>query len=557
MPRPFPLTVLPLTVALWMVWPALAQETTDRALLIGNARYEAGPDIAGAAELAAAADPLLAAGFTVTSADDLDAAALRAALSALLAEPQADRRLILALSGQFAQSARGTWFLGTDAESPDLVTVGAEGVPLSTVLEIAASQPGGAVVLLGTEPDRIPLGPGLEPGIGRVEVPQGVTLIRGDAARIADFAARALPARGQSLAALLDAAPDLTADGLIAPLVAFRPVEGGAAADPVPGADPEAIFWESTSLQGTQTAYQAYLQRYPNGRHAAEARAEINRILAEPAQAARVAEAELNLSQEDRRAIQRALSLLGFDPKGIDGVFGTGSRRAIAGWQGRNGYDDTAYLTRDQIVKLTEQADTRAAELEREAQARKAEQERADRLYWQETGATGDEAGLRAYLRRFPDGLYADTAAARLGVLEDAARDQAGAADRAAWDLATRDNTAESYADYLQAFPDGTFAAEAAARLNALQTQAEQGDDLARWQAAEEALGLNAAARRLVELRLDQLEMRPGDLDGTFDAKTRRALRRFQESRGLVPTGYLDQTTTVALLAGGVLRPGE
>lgn len=557
MPRPFPLTVLPLTVALWMVWPALAQETTDRALLIGNARYEAGPDIAGAAELAAAADPLRAAGFTVTAADDLDAAALRAALSALLAEPQADRRLILALSGQFAQSARGTWFLGTDAESPDLVTVGAEGVPLSTVLEIAASQPGGAVVLLGTEPDRIPLGPGLEPGIGRVEVPQGVTLIRGDAARIADFAARALPARGQSLAALLDAAPDLTADGLIAPLVPFRPVEGGAAADPVPGADPEAIFWESTSLQGTQTAYQAYLQRYPNGRHAAEARAEINRILAEPAQAARVAEAELNLSQEDRRAIQRALSLLGFDPKGIDGVFGTGSRRAIAGWQGRNGYDDTAYLTRDQIVKLTEQADTRAAELEREAQARKAEQERADRLYWQETGATGDEAGLRAYLRRFPDGLYADTAAARLGVLEDAARGQAGAADRAAWDLATRDNTAESYADYLQAFPDGTFAAEAAARLNALQTQAEQGDDLARWQAAEEALGLNAAARRLVELRLDQLEMRPGDLDGTFDAKTRRALRRFQESRGLVPTGYLDQTTTVALLAGGVLRPGE
>jgi peptidoglycan hydrolase-like protein with peptidoglycan-binding domain len=556
MPRPLFLPVLPLTAALWMVWPAMAQEAADRALLVGNARYAEGPGIEGAADLAAAVDPLTAAGFSVSAAADLDAAALRAALSQLLAEPATDRRLILALSGQFAQSARGTWFLGTDASAPDLVTVGAEGVPLSTVLEIAASQPGGAVVLLGTEPDRIPLGPGLEPGIGRVEVPQGITLIRGDAARIADFVARSLPARGQSLAALLDAAPDLTADGLIAPLVPFRPVEGGGTADPIPGADPEAIFWESTSLQGTQTAYQAYLQRYPNGRHAAEARAEINRILAQPAQAARVAESELNLSQDDRRAIQRALSLLGFDPKGIDGVFGTGSRRAIANWQGRNGYDDTAFLTRDQIVKLTEQADARAAELEREAQARKAEQERADRLYWQETGAAGDEAGLRAYLRRFPDGLYADTATARLGVLEDAARDQAGAADRAAWDLATRDNTAESYRDYLQAFPDGTFATEATARLDALQAASDQGDDLARWQAAEEALGLNAAARRLVELRLDQLEMRPGDLDGTFDAKTRRALRRFQESRGLVPTGYLDQTTTVALLAGGVLRPG-
>ena len=86
----------------------------------------------------------------------------------------------------------------------------------------------------------------------------------------------------------------------------------------------------------------------------------------------------------------------------------------------------------------------------------------------------------------------------------------------------------------------------------------EQGcAQLARWQAAEEGLGLNAAARRLVEQRLDQLDMRPGDLDGTFDAKTRRAIRRFQEARNMEATGYLDQTTTVALLAGAVLRLGN
>ena len=537
-----------------MAGAGLAQ---DRAILIGNENYADGADIAGASDLLAAEAPLSAAGFTVTAGADLDGPALRKAFSDLLAESAGDHRLILALSGHFAQSASETWFLASDAATPDLAGVGAVGLSLATVLEIAASEPGGAVLLLGTEPNRLPLGPGLEPGIGRLEVPQGVTLIRGDAARIAQFAADFLPVRGQSLAALLDAAPDLTADGLIAPLVPFRPAGEGAAPDPVPGADAEAIFWESTSLQATQTAYMAYLQRYPTGRHAAEAKAEIARILAEPAQAARVAEAELNLSQDDRRAIQRALSLLGFDPKGIDGVFGAGSRRAIAGWQGRNGYDDTAYLARDQIVKLTEQADARAVQLERDAAARKADQERADRAYWQETGAQGDETGLRAYLRRFPDGLYADTATARLGALESEARDQAGAADAAAWDLAARDNTAESYQDYLTAFPDGVFASEAQARLEALQAEAAQGDDLARWQAAEEALGLNAAARRLVEQRLDQLDMRPGDLDGTFDGKTRRAIRRFQESRGLVMTGYLDQTTTVALLAGGILRPGD
>lgn len=534
---------------------ATAVLAQDRAVLIGIESYAGGADIGGASALLTAEPALAAAGFTVTTGADLAGGPLRQMFSDLLAEAEGDHRLILALSGHFARSADQTWFLASDAATPDLAGVGAVALPLSTVLEIAASQPGGAVVLLGTEANRLPLGAGLEPGIGRLPIPQGVTLIRGDATRIAEFATEFLPVRGQSLAALLDAAPDLTADGLIAPLVPFRPAADGTTPDPVPGADPEAIFWESTSLQATQTAYQAYLQRYPNGRHAPEARAEIARILAEPAQAARVSEAELNLTQDNRRAIQRALSLLGFDPKGIDGVFGAGSRRAIAGWQGRNGYDDTAYLTRDQIVKLTEQADARAAELEREGAARKAELERADRAFWQETGAKGDEAGLRAYLDRFPDGLYVDTATARLGALETAARDQAGAADAAAWDLASRDNTAASYQDYLLAFPDGVFASEAAARLADLQAASEQGDDVARWQAAEESLGLNAAARRLVEMRLDQLDMRPGDVDGTFDAKTRRAIRRFQESRGLVASGFLDQTTTVALLAGGILRP--
>jgi len=248
-----------------LIFPLIAGAglAQDRAILFGNENYADGADIAGASDLLDAGAPLTAAGFAVTAGADLDGAALRKAFSDLLAESADDHRLILALSGHFAQSASETWFLASDAATPDLAGVGAVGLSLATVLEIAATEPGGAVVLLGTEPNRLPLGPGLEPGIGRLEVPQGVTLIRGDAARIAQFAADFLPVRGQSLAALLDAAPDLTADGLIAPLVPFRPAGEGAAPDPVPGADAEAIFWESTSLQATQTAYMAYLQRYP------------------------------------------------------------------------------------------------------------------------------------------------------------------------------------------------------------------------------------------------------------------------------------------------------
>ncbi len=220
---------------------ATAAAAQDRALLVGNENYADGADIGGASDLTSAEPALAGAGFTVTAGADLDAAALRQAFSDLLADSPDDHRLIIALSGHFARSVAETWFLASDAATPDLAGVGAVGMPLTTVLEIAASQPGGAVVLLGTEANRLPLGPGLEPGIGRLAIPQGVTLIRGDATRIAEFTAEFLPVRGQSLAALLDAAPDLTADGLIAPLVPFRPAADGATPDPVPGADPEGM----------------------------------------------------------------------------------------------------------------------------------------------------------------------------------------------------------------------------------------------------------------------------------------------------------------------------
>jgi len=299
------------------------------------------------------------------------------------------------------------------------------------------------------------------------------------------------------------------------------------------------------------------VKRYPKGRYLTEARAEVARIKAEPQREARAGEEALGLNRDDRRAIQRGLTLVGFDTKGIDGVFGAGSRTAIAGWQRKNGYEASGFLTREQIVKLTEQADARSAALEAEAAEKQRATEAEDRAYWQDTGAAGDEPGLRAYVERFPDGLYADVAADRLRAIENARMGEAEAADRAAWDLASSEQTEASYQDYLRNFPQGAFAAEAQARIDALGAEAAQGDQLAQWEAGEAALGLGAGGRRAIEGRLDALGLKPGEVDGRFDDRSRRAIRRFQESRGMQPTGYLDQTTTVALLAGAVLRLGD
>ncbi len=528
--------------------PVLAE---DRALLIGNQTYSTAARISGATAALDAETPLQTAGFRVITGADMTTAALRTALSGLIAEPLEDGRLVIVLSGHFATGAGQTWFLGTEADTVDLATAGAQGIDLQSILTIAARAPGGAVVLLGTEDRRLPLGPGLTPGIGALTVPQGVTLVQGDAYDIGDFAATALPERGRSLAAML-ADTDFQASGFLAPLIAFRAGDGTTPPRPI-GPDGDDTLWQATQLIGTVDGYQAYLRRYPAGRHAAAATSEIARIQSEPQLEARLAEEALGLTRAARRDIQQGLAITGFDPKGIDGVFGAGSRTAITDWQRRYGHAPSGYLTREQIVQLSAQADRRRAELEAEAAAQRATAAAEDRAYWDQTGKAGDEAGLRAYLRRYPEGAFADLANQRIKVIDDARAAEAAAADRAAWDTARAGNTAASYTQYLTDHPTGGFADQARARIAALNGTEVPVPGAQAAQSAELALQLSPVARTLIEGRLASLGLNPGTVDGRFDAATRRAIGAFQDSRDLPATGFLDNPSMVALMSGGVL----
>lgn len=533
----------------------------DRALILANENYLDAADIAGAADVLEAAEALRAAGFDVTEGGDLATATMRTRLSAYLAGVTPGDRVLIVIAGHFARSGTEAWILGTEASAPDLAQVGGVGVSLSTILAIAAEAPGGALVLLGTESTRLPLGTGLEQGIGPVAIPQGVTLVRGEAEAIAAFAATEVVRRGIPVPAMLDAAPDLTAEGFLSEGLPFRPAEVTPPTPPPAPTDADRAeddrAYAQARLKATPEALEGYLAAFPTGRHAAEARAEVPRLRADPALKAKLAEEALALNRDQRRAIQRQLSLLGFNPRGIDGLFGPGSRAAIAAWQQANTETVNGFLTRDQILRLTAQAERRAAELEAEAAARRAEQDRQDRLFWDQTGAAGDEPGLRVYLRKYPDGLFAELAAQRLKVIEDARQAEAAAQDRAAWDRAEGANTPAAYRDYLTAFPAGAFATEAQSRIQAMEDAALGEDARAAAEASENALNLNNLARNLIEQRLDGLDFQPGDVDGVFDDRTRRAIRRFQAARGLPETGYLDQAAMVGLLAGGVLKLGE
>lgn len=129
--------------------------------------------------------------------------------------------------------------------------------------------------------------------------------------------------------------------------------------------------------------------------------------------------------------MQRDLTLLEFDTRGIVGIFGRGSRAAIAAWQAEYEFDQTTYLTQRQIRRIDDQAKVRAQELEQEASLALALQRRADRAYWNDTGISGREANLRAYLERYPDGLFADRAQGALDQIMADNQEQANAAEPA------------------------------------------------------------------------------------------------------------------------------
>ena len=542
--------ILSLALALLSA-PAFAEDT---ALILGTERYEVLGRVPGGAAVTDAAAGLTALGFKVTALPNGRADSIAGVLAGFMAVRPGNGRVIIALSGRFVTDGGRSWYLSADATAPALFNIGPTALSVESLLQILGRAPGRAVLLLGVDPsgDAV-FDPFLREGIGRMTAPQGVTILRGTPADVAAFMTDDLPAARADLAKLVADNGTLTVQGFLPQGLIFMPAiatEAPVIAPPVVvDTTAETALWEGAVALDTVPAYRDYLRRYPTGQFAGLAETAIADIIGEPNRADRLAEDALALTRDQRRNIQRNLSLLDFNPRGIDGIFGPGTRSAITNWQQQGGFTQTSYLTAEQINRIEAQAARRAAQIEAEAERQRAEQERLDRAFWEETGASGDEAGFRAYLDRFPDGLFAEDAADQLTLIEDIKRRAAAAEDRAAWDRIRTNDNLRGYENYLRVFPQGAFRDEAQARIAALtraETNAGANQDAA---ALEQSLGLNALAARLVEVRLDSLGLNPGAVDGRFDAATRRALRRYQSERNLPVSGYLNEPTIVRLLA--------
>lgn len=537
---------LALAAGLWLGVPAAWAENI--ALLIGNRGQDSVLRPADGPDASVFRRALREAGFRVIEPADRDIRNLRFAAVAAGNVIEANRadRLVIVATGPFATDGRDSWVLSNNAQGATRLTVGALGISMTALTGIAAQRDIPAVILVapGARPE---LGQGLRPRLGAYHRDKRVTYVTGPAQQLADLLADALLAEGVSFAELARAAPEgvkVTGDlsdrqGLMGPVA---PAPDGTAI--------ELGFWQAVQALDTIAAYRVYLGEYPEGAHRQEAQDRIAYLREEPEREAQSTEKGLDLSRDDRREIQRNLSLLGYDPRGIDGIFGPGSRAAIGAWQEANGFGKTGYLTGNQVLRLRDQARAEAERQEEEARRRRAELERQDRAYWQETGRGSDEAGLRAYLDRYPDGLFADVAQDRLDEIEETKRAEAAREERDAWDAARNADTIDSYRAFLNTYPNGTFAGAARARLDELTEADRNAAAIAEARRQERQFTATLVARIIIEQRLAQLGADPGPADGNFTRQTRRAIRQFQRARDLPVTGYVSQITMVRLMAG-------
>jgi peptidoglycan hydrolase-like protein with peptidoglycan-binding domain len=192
-------------------------------------------------------------------------------------------------------------------------------------------------------------------------------------------------------------------------------------------------MWSSVKNSKDPEDYRLYLARFPNGTFADLARsraAALSRPAAAPvvatapmaaapvptaveaasgdirtAEASKATEDALGLSIDAWKEIQRRLTGLQFNTRGMDGRVGEGTRRGLASWQSARGYPATGYLNRLQHEALLKEVVARAPVSASPTAARAPESKGKQQRRGDESGdpgAAGEFVGgiLKGYLNK-------------------------------------------------------------------------------------------------------------------------------------------------------------
>lgn len=279
----------------------------------------------------------------------------------------------------------------------------------------------------------------------------------------------------------------------------------------------EQSLWDGVVKNGTAAAYRQYLNTYPQGPNARNARERLSRLEAGAAveSSAAQAEARLGLTRADRLAIQRRLAALGHYNSGIDGVFGAGTRRAITAWQTSAGFSGSGYLNDEQsraLLRASNVAPTPTTPAPNDPDTSAAQAELSLGLTRTQRVQIQRDLIALGYDPKGADGLF-------------------GAGTREAI-RAWQRNTGQRATGYVTA-----------AQITSLRGDADaRGSEASGSRAAaidEDLLGLTREERVLIQQRLISLDYLTGRADGVFGSATRRAIGRWQGDNGLSESGYL------------------
>lgn len=456
--------ILTLLTAVLFSMNGLAASAQSLALVLSNGNYEHGADIANISRHhQQLVNVFRAQGYDVVEGKDLNRLEIRQALNRFESKLEAAETVVISLQGHLVHYGESSWFIPTDMDAASATGVEFRAVSMDFFAQMLGRKPGQSVLFVGESERMIFDMPQVEEGLTQMDLPRGVMMISGGYQSVSNILTEKFLRHNQRVIDVLRSD------------IGNVEIEGDI---------PASLVLADRRVPQVNTAEQV--------------------------------EESLGLSRDQRRDIQKDLTSLGYDTRGIDGLFGNGTRTAVRTWQRRTRLLETGYLTRDQITLLRQQAENRREEIEGD-----------DREYWSETGANGSERGLRRYLERYPDGLFANRARAEL------ARLSVGS-DEAAWGRAVRADTTDAYRQYLREFPNGIYKDIARARIGT-PPQVVENDG----QRVEQALRLNSITRLLIEQRVADLGYRTGPRDGNFDLATRQGFRQYQSDRHMPVTGYV------------------
>ncbi|WP_225027052.1 peptidoglycan-binding domain-containing protein [Xinfangfangia pollutisoli] len=280
----------------------------------------------------------------------------------------------------------------------------------------------------------------------------------------------------------------------------------------------------------TISAYRDYLAKYPKGLYRANAEQAIIRLggTADGSPTAAQTEASLGLTLSQKIGVQRALTRLGYNTYGADGVWGRNTRSALATWQRDSGLTATGYMTAPQLKTLLKDGEGgispndpagggAMSAAETEAQLRLS---RSERIQIQsQLTQLGYNAGVA-------DGLWGSRTRAAIG----------------AWQKANKE-TQTGYVTGAQV----TLMAKQAGKVAA--PQPEAGSDAA---LEESLLGLTRSEKIALQRGLTRLGYNTYGADGVWGRNTRTAISAWQRDEGQTVTGYLtaDQVRQIRVDTG-------